>query len=513
MIDSYQSGGPGPGPILSGGGVVSGGGGGPMGAPSTTSGFTGMPPKPDLMTSGISGPFHSAPVSHPMINPAPGHPVNVNAGIPNAAGAVNVNHAQPGAGGPSSLAGAPNPTPARTVTSGVNNPEKITTSATENSSGVATVVTMAPEEWGRIESLTSLELGFIELKTPADVETFHLIFKAISFLEAVFHAAVEEIRKKEATASSSSSADPVSLSQENASSASDDPSSIPPLTDSRLVQLIKLGRTGGSGNANGVFDTRILLTLGHLNLLVEDYHKSLSAYQLYYRLETDDYWKDSSFLYGLASCYFHFGAHSWSVRLFQSILYLEPSFPRLREIHFRLGILFKFLDDFQSSMKHFRLSIPPPAETAAAAAAAGSSSTGADGKPQLPRRSTTFTDMDVQFHIGHLLETQERPKAAKEAYEGLLVACGKLTGASGAASAPATTPLPGVLETVKSNSLRHLGWLFQTSDQLQPPSNMQQSNNPMEPPPPLDPRTQRTAAAIDCLRQSIQTEETSGQSW
>ena len=335
------------------------------------------------------------------------------------------------------------------------------------------------------------------------METFYLIFKAIGFLESVLQSFVSQLRKKEAESSSSSSGDKLSEGRD---------ASVPPapMTDSRLVQLMKLG--SGSGNvASGSgakmaagFDTRVLLYLGHLNLLVEDYHKSLSAYQLYYRVETDTYWRDTAFLYGLASVYFHFGAHRWSVRLFQSVLYLEPSFPRAKEIHFRLGILFKFLDDFRSSMKHFRLSIPPPGEAVVPAPE------GPTKGLATKRRTTTFTDMDVQFHIGHLLETQGKPKAAKEAYEGLLVACGKLAGPGGVPPGSAPSPLPGFLETVKSNSLRHLGWLFQTSDQLQPPPNMQQQQNPMEPPP-LDPRTQRTAAAIDCLRQSIQTEENSGE--
>lgn len=50
--------------------------------------------------------------------------------------------------------------------------------------------------------------------------------------------------------------------------------------------------------------------LGHLHLLLEQYAKALSAYQKYY-YSNHEHWKDASFLYGLGTVYFHFGAFHW----------------------------------------------------------------------------------------------------------------------------------------------------------------------------------------------------------
>ncbi|KAJ8031196.1 Histone demethylase UTY [Holothuria leucospilota] len=57
-------------------------------------------------------------------------------------------------------------------------------------------------------------------------------------------------------------------------------------------------------------DLSVLCRLGHFHLLLGDYTKALSAYQKFFTLQPD-YWKDATFLYGLAMVYFHFSAYQW----------------------------------------------------------------------------------------------------------------------------------------------------------------------------------------------------------
>ena len=50
--------------------------------------------------------------------------------------------------------------------------------------------------------------------------------------------------------------------------------------------------------------------LGHLQLLLENYPKALSAYQKFKALQKDQ-WKDPRFLYGIGLVYFHFNNYQW----------------------------------------------------------------------------------------------------------------------------------------------------------------------------------------------------------
>ncbi|XP_032330070.1 histone demethylase UTY [Camelus ferus] len=132
--------------------------------------------------------------------------------------------------------------------------------------------------------------------------------------------------------------------------------------------------------AEGKVESEFFCQLGHFNLLLEDYSKALSAYQRYYSLQSD-YWKNATFLYGLGLVYFYYNAFQWAIKAFQEVLYVDPSFCRAKEIHLRLGLMFKVNTDYESSLKHFQLAL-------------------IDCNP------CTLSSVEIQFHIAHLYETQ-----------------------------------------------------------------------------------------------------------
>uniref|UniRef100_A0A3B4A4L6 [histone H3]-trimethyl-L-lysine(27) demethylase n=1 Tax=Periophthalmus magnuspinnatus TaxID=409849 RepID=A0A3B4A4L6_9GOBI len=159
--------------------------------------------------------------------------------------------------------------------------------------------------------------------------------------------------------------------------------------------------------AEGKVEPEMFCQLGHFNLLLEDYPKALSAYQRYYSLQPD-YWKNAAFLYGLGMVYFHYSAFQWSIKAFQEVLYIDPTFSKAKEIHLRLGVMFKVNTDYESSLKHFQLALID---------------------------STLCT------------LSKAESKAAKEAYERLLQ----------------TEDLPA---QVKATTLQQLGWMHHTAEQL-----------------------------------------------
>uniref|UniRef100_A0A671YV87 [histone H3]-trimethyl-L-lysine(27) demethylase n=1 Tax=Sparus aurata TaxID=8175 RepID=A0A671YV87_SPAAU len=154
--------------------------------------------------------------------------------------------------------------------------------------------------------------------------------------------------------------------------------------------------------AEGKVEPELFCQLGHFNLLLEDYPKALSAYQRYYSLQSD-YWKNAAFLYGLGMVYFHYNAFQWAIKAFQEVLYIDPGFSRAKEIHLRLGLMFKVNTDYESSLKV--------------------------RQPQA------------------LIPKMAIYRAAKEAYESLLQ----------------TEDLPA---QVKATTLQQLGWMHHTVEQL-----------------------------------------------
>ncbi|XP_008575310.1 PREDICTED: lysine-specific demethylase 6A-like isoform X16 [Galeopterus variegatus] len=201
--------------------------------------------------------------------------------------------------------------------------------------------------------------------------------------------------------------------------------------------------------AEGKVDSDFFCQLGHFNLLLEDYAKALSAYQRYYSLQSD-YWKNAAFLYGLGLVYFYYNAFHWAIKAFQDVLYVDPSFCRAKEIHLRLGLMFKVNTDYESSLKHFQLAL-------------------IDCNP------CTLSSAEIQFHIAHLYETQRRYHSAKEAYEQLL-------------------QMEHLPAQVKATVLQQLGWMHHNMDLVG------------------DKATKETHA-IQYLQKSLEADPSSGLSW
>ncbi|TKS66319.1 Lysine-specific demethylase 6A [Collichthys lucidus] len=214
--------------------------------------------------------------------------------------------------------------------------------------------------------------------------------------------------------------------------------------------------------AEGKVEPELFCQLGHFNLLLEDYPKGERMLVLFARAARAVHRKcdrdtriigipeNAAFLYGLGMVYFHYNAFQWAIKAFQEVLYIDPGFSRAKEIHLRLGLMFKVNTDYESSLKHFQLAL-------------------IDSNP------CTLSKAEIQFHIAHLYEIQKRYRAAKEAYESLLQ----------------TEELPA---QVKATTLQQLGWMHHTVEQL-------------------GDRASRDSYAIQCLQKSLEADPNSGQSW
>uniref|UniRef100_A0A8C9YA15 [histone H3]-trimethyl-L-lysine(27) demethylase n=1 Tax=Sander lucioperca TaxID=283035 RepID=A0A8C9YA15_SANLU len=201
--------------------------------------------------------------------------------------------------------------------------------------------------------------------------------------------------------------------------------------------------------AEGKVDPDIFCQLGHFNLLLEDYPKALSAYQRYFSLQSD-YWKNAAFLYGLGMVYFHYNAFQWAIKAFQEVLYIDPGFSRSKEIHLRLGLMFKANTDYESSLKHFQLAL-------------------------IDSNLCTLSKAESKYCRYNHHGNQPYHRAAKEAYESLLQ----------------TENLPA---QVKATTLQQLGWMHHTVEQL-------------------GDKGTKDSYAIQCLQKSLEADPNSGQSW
>ncbi|NXD67339.1 KDM6A demethylase, partial [Eolophus roseicapillus] len=203
--------------------------------------------------------------------------------------------------------------------------------------------------------------------------------------------------------------------------------------------------------AEGKVESDFFCQLGHFNLLLEDYPKALSAYQRYYSLQSD-YWKNAAFLYGLGLVYFHYNAFQWAIKAFQEALYVDPSFCRAKEIHLRLGLMFKVNTDYESSLKHFQLAL-------------------IDCNP------CTLSNAESNFMINlfTFFLLQRKYHSAKEAYEQLL-------------------QIENLPAQVKATVLQQLGWMHHTVDQL-------------------GDKATKESYAIQYLQKSLEADPNSGQSW
>uniref|UniRef100_A0A8C0HSI0 [histone H3]-trimethyl-L-lysine(27) demethylase n=1 Tax=Buteo japonicus TaxID=224669 RepID=A0A8C0HSI0_9AVES len=188
--------------------------------------------------------------------------------------------------------------------------------------------------------------------------------------------------------------------------------------------------------AEGKVESDFFCQLGHFNLLLEDYPKG----------------KNAAFLYGLGLVYFHYNAFQWAIKAFQEALYVDPSFCRAKEIHLRLGLMFKVNTDYESSLKHFQLAL-------------------IDCNPcTLSNAESNFMINPFTFFL-----LQRKYHSAKEAYEQLL-------------------QIENLPAQVKATVLQQLGWMHHTVDQL-------------------GDKATKESYAIQYLQKSLEADPNSGQSW
>ncbi|CAG2164826.1 unnamed protein product [Oppiella nova] len=138
-----------------------------------------------------------------------------------------------------------------------------------------------------------------------------------------------------------------------------------------------------------------------------------------------------------------------AIKAFRQVLYIEPSFPRANEAHVRLGLIFKVLNDYNLSLKHFHLALNDS-------------------------NVCSVSKLEIQFHIAHLFEIQGKHKLAKESYESLLEE-------------------KELSVQLRADIYKHLGWMHHIFDTL-------------------GDKQQRQSYALNCLKSSIESDPDSGQS-
>ena len=210
-------------------------------------------------------------------------------------------------------------------------------------------LTLSTVELQVLSELDSKQFGFIKLNEDIHAKKKAVALKAIQYLERVIVQSNIQERKKE---------------------------------------------SGESGRHGFSVDPKTYVKLGHLHLLLEDWSKSLSAYQKYFKL-SKNYWKDPAFLYGLGLVYFKYNSFQFATMAFQQVLYVDPGFQRANEVHLRLGIIAKMKNDFETSLKHFYMAKN-------------------DCSP------CSFNDMEIRFHISHLHEVCGKFMEAKLQYNTML---------------------------------------------------------------------------------------------
>ncbi|UJR27393.1 hypothetical protein I4U23_008683 [Adineta vaga] len=144
---------------------------------------------------------------------------------------------------------------------------------------------------------------------------------------------------------------------------------------------------------------------------------SLSAYQTAYALETKLN-QNPEFLFGLGIVYHHYGLDNPAIRAYQQVLYLDSQFVRRSDVHLRLGLIYKQLGDYSTSLKHFQRALGDSTSTC------------------------SLTRPELSYLIGFVYEQQGHLTEAENLYEKLL---------------QQHDTLPTKL---KGKILRQLGWLY-----------------------------------------------------
>ncbi|XP_008198595.1 lysine-specific demethylase 6A isoform X2 [Tribolium castaneum] len=269
-------------------------------------------------------------------------------------------------------------------------------------------ISMTAQELHILSELDSRQYGFLLLHQPENEKKRELVLKAVKYLQLM----VVQARRQQ------------KVQDENE-----------PNNYQQISKKISI-------------DPKTWVKLGHFHLLLEEYRKALSAYQMFYKVQAENHWMDPTFLYGLGLVYFHFNAFQWAVKAFQQLLYVSPSFQRANEVHLRLGLMFKATQEYESALKHLQLAL-------------------VDNSPCSTPKSI------IKFHIAHLFEVQGKVKGAKDRYE-LLLRDKTIT------------------QTLRADIFRQLGWLYHCHDSL-------------------GDKNQRIPLAIHCLQRAHEADQFSGQ--
>ncbi|KAF7258052.1 hypothetical protein EG68_04794, partial [Paragonimus skrjabini miyazakii] len=223
-----------------------------------------------------------------------------------------------------------------------------------------------------------LEFGVLKSDSSEFQERRKLLEKAIFYFDSIIAHTVLDVEKDRAKAESEALLE----AELNAG-------------DSDLLAIRHKIYEGYSERFNKLIEPKIYLFLGHFQLLLQKFDDALSAYLKYESLCPSAASQDCAFLYGLGLCTFRFNAFHRTLKTFQQILYLQPWFPKAKEIHIRLGYIYKIQRNFEKSLKHFRQALN-------------------DSTP------ATFSRIEIRFHIAHLFEVCGKPKQAVTEYRQLL---------------------------------------------------------------------------------------------
>ncbi len=90
-------------------------------------------------------------------------------------------------------------------------------------------------------------------------------------------------------------------------------------------------------------------SLGHCYLMMDDLQQAYSAYQqaLYHLPDP----KEPKLWYGIGILYDRYGSLEHAEEAFSQVMRMEPNFEKANEIYFRLGIIYKQQQKFQSSLE------------------------------------------------------------------------------------------------------------------------------------------------------------------
>ncbi|CAH8462764.1 unnamed protein product [Schistosoma rodhaini] len=246
------------------------------------------------------------------------------------------------------------------------------------STGLCAPGIFSNEDCALLSQLDSLEFGVFKVDTPEAHERRKLLEKAVDYFDSIISQTVLEIEEERSVEESET------LTKVEAGIIEESPNSV------RYKIYEKY-----SGQLDKLIEPQVYLHLGHFQLLLNRFDDALSAYLKFESLCPSESSTNCSFLYGLGLCCFRFNVFNRTIRLFQQVLYLQPWFPKCKEIHIRLGYIYKIQNNFERSLRHFRQALN-------------------DSTP------ATFNRIELRFHIAHLFEVCGKPKQAKTEYFQLL---------------------------------------------------------------------------------------------